>query len=30
MLRANGMDIKKIDAFPFVLSQSKHNKGFAG
>ena len=30
MLRANGMDIKKIDVFPFVLSPSKHNKGFAG
>jgi len=29
-LMANGMGIEKIDVFPFVLSPSKHNKGFAG
>ena len=29
-LRVNGMGIEDIDVFPFVLSLSKHEQGFAG
>ena len=29
-LRVNGMGIENIDLFPFVLSLSKHERGFAG